>query len=245
MTNQEFSDSFDTLLNSYAHKIAFGDQVSAADVALNEYEKSVFLTKAQEDIVISCYNGKNYMGDSFEGSEEMRRYLAPLVKDATPSMITNSAGTPLKMSSNSQFFTLPDNLWFITYESLKVNKEEPCDAFSTLDVYPVTQDEYHKIKRNPFRGTNSRRALRLDLADNVVEIISSFPIESYYIRYIRRPNPIILIDLSDTGLTINDEDGHPDGMECELHEALHQKILERAVGMALQTKGINLANRDS
>ena len=244
MTIQEFSDGFDTLLNSYAEKIEFGNQNSRANVSLDEYEKSLFLTKAQEDIIVTCYNGKNYMGESFEETEEMRRYLAPLVKDATPNMITNSSGLPLKMSSKSQFFTLPEDLWFITYESVKVDKGEDCDAYSNLDVYPVTQDEYHKIKRNPFRGTNSRRALRLDLSDNIVEIISSLDIENYYIRYIRRPNPIILTDLSDTGgLSINNK---TEESECELHEALHQKILERAVGMALQTKGINLLkNRDS
>jgi hypothetical protein len=44
MTTREFSDSFDTLLNSYANKAAFGEDTSKADIRLDEYEKSVLLT---------------------------------------------------------------------------------------------------------------------------------------------------------------------------------------------------------
>ena len=43
-----------------------------------------------------------------------------------------------------------------------------------MDVYPVTQDDYNKTKRNPFRGANDRRALRLDLSDGVIEIVCIF-----------------------------------------------------------------------
>jgi hypothetical protein len=89
------------------------------------------------------------------------------------------------------------------------------------------------VKKNPFRGANSRRALRLDLADGVVEIVSTYTISSYYLRYLRRPQPIILTDLSGTGLTINNKTGP---LDCELHEALHNKILDGAVTMALQSK---------
>ena len=40
MTTEEFSNEFDVLLNSY----------SSGGVEFNEYEKSIFLTKAQEDL---------------------------------------------------------------------------------------------------------------------------------------------------------------------------------------------------
>ena len=240
MTNQEFSDSFDTLLNSYAHKIAFGDQVSMADVALDEYEKSLWLTKAQEQLIISLYSGRNAFGASFEETEELRRYLAPLIVEDNPNPILNSSNNNIGIG-NSRFYQLKDDVWFITYEALTVTGINDCDGSTTLDVVPVTQDEYHKIKRNPFRGANGRRALRLDLADNIVEIVcikkDSLEVESYYIRYLRKPNPIILVDLTAEGLEIGEKSEYS---ECELPEVLHQTLLEGAVGMALRSKGITL-----
>ncbi len=43
----------------------------------------LFLTNAQEEIVIDMYNGKNPFGDSFERTEEIRRYLSTLIKTYT------------------------------------------------------------------------------------------------------------------------------------------------------------------
>ena len=239
MDLKEFSDSFDTLINSYGSKIGLGEQLSQT-VALDEYEKSVFLTKAQEDIVISLYTGKNTYKDSFESSEEMRRYLAPLIAEAKKEPITNTSGIPLGIASNSKFFTLPEDLWFITYEAVKVS-DSKCPSLNTLRVYPVKQDEYHTIKDNPFRGVTDRRALRLDLSEGNVEIICKYNVSEYYVRYIRRLPPIVLIDLPD-GLKVGDTDSES---ECVLHEALHHKILDMAVRLALQSKGYVLTNENN
>ena len=46
MNTQEFSTEFDTLLNSYNTIAPFGEQSSKAEIVLDEYEKSVFMTKA-------------------------------------------------------------------------------------------------------------------------------------------------------------------------------------------------------
>lgn len=239
MNLQEFSDGFTTLLNSYGSHFEFGEQSSNREVILNEYEKSFFLTKAQEELVISLYSGKNTSGDTFEGTEEMRRYLSPLVKTeeaSRPGSIDNAMGI-----GDSSFFQLMDDLMFITYEWVKLEDGKgKCDGMTTMDVYPVTQDEYHKIKRNPFRGPNDRRALRLDVGGNTVEIICKYPVDKYFVRYIKRPKPIILINLPD-GLTINGEDTKSDeDNPCELDASLHQKILDLAVRMALQIKSPSL-----
>ena len=99
------------------------------------------------------------------------------------------------------------------------------------------------IRDNPFRGANDRRALRLDLSEGNVEIICKYLIAKYYIRYIKKVSPIILEDLPNE-LTI---EGKNEACDCTLHEALHQKILERAVQIALQSKGYNFEkeNRDN
>lgn len=252
MNKQEFSDKFDVLLNSYANRVGMGNQVSNADIALNEYEKSVFLTLAQEDEVVSLYTGRNALGSSFEETEEFKRYLAPLVYDVTLTPIENSYHNKIG-AKKSQFFTLPngkdikdenDNpypeVWFIIYEAINGDGGMDCNGIYSKEVVPMTHDEFHRIKKNPFRGPSERRALRLDLSDGIVEIVSTAPILSYFVRYITKPKPIILVDLSDEygeGLTIEGKN-KPFDPVCELHEALHQRILEKAVLLAAQSRGI-------
>ena len=109
MTTEEFSNEFDALLNSYSNTEEFGKNPNT--IELDEYEKSVFLTKAQEDVVIDMYNGKNTSGDSFEKTEEVRRYLSGLIKTYTTSV---KETTYKGLSKHSVFFKLPKDLWFIT-----------------------------------------------------------------------------------------------------------------------------------
>jgi hypothetical protein len=237
MQVNDFSSQFDVLLNSYAVSARFGSTDNPGTIELDEYEKSLILTKSQEDLAIELYSGRNSMGTSFEETEEMRRYLSGLVKEARLEPITTSSNIPLGIDSSSKFFTLPDDLWFITYESVQIS-DGKCDSMKTMEVYPVTQDEYHKIKRNPFRGANNRRSLRLDLSDGVVEIVSKYTVTEYYLRYLRRLQPIILINLGDD----QSIEGVSTVSECELPETLHQRILERAVMIALQSRGYTREN---
>nr|DAH00148.1 MAG TPA: hypothetical protein [Crassvirales sp.] len=239
MTIDEFSNSFDTLLNSYALTPNFGEETSKQTITLDEYEKSVLLTKAQEEIVLSLYNGKNPYGEAFEGTEELRRYLSNLITEKYLKPITNTSGTPLGLESKSKFFTLPEDLWFITLESVVVDNGK-CNDNTIIKVYPVKQDEYQVIRDNPFRGANDRRALRLDLSEGNVEIICKYLVSVYYIRYIKKVPPIVLIDLPD-GLSV---EGEAEAKDCILHKALHQRILDRAVQLALQSRGygINKSN---
>ena len=234
MTTDEFSDAFDTLVSSYRRFKDFDNKEILDSVEFNEYEKSYFLTKAQDELVIALYNGRNVSGESFESTEELRRYLSNLVKEARLQPITNTSGLVIGIGSNSKFFTLPQDLWYITYEAVDIDGAR-CSALSPMDVYPVTQDDYNKTKRNPFRGANDRRALRLDLSDGVIEIVCKYIVKDYYVRYLRKPKPIVLVNMPNN-LTI---DGVGKKSECELHEALHQRILERAVTEALQSKITN------
>lgn len=239
MTREEFSNQFDVLVNSYTRFRDFDNKEPRDTIEFDEYEKSLYLTKAQEELVVSLYNGKNPVGDTFEGTEELRRYLSPLVEEKELTPIETSNGKPLGIDSKSKFFTLPDNLWFITYESVLL-AEGRCETHTTQDVYPVRQDEYHKIKKNPFRGANDRRALRLDLSENNIEIVSKYEVAEYYLRYLRKVRPIVLENMPND-LTVN---GINEATDCELHESLHQRILELAVRMALQSKGYTINNEN-
>ena len=111
MTNQEFSDSFDTILNSHFS----GAPAMQGDIVLDEYEKSVFLTKAQDELVIGLYSGRNDTGASFEETEELRRYLANLVKCGIYNFSRNLEGikflynTPNSLSNVEYILNQPKN----------------------------------------------------------------------------------------------------------------------------------------
>ena len=239
MTRQEFSDEFDVLLNSYAHTIQFGDQASYADVNIDEYEKSVFLTHAQEAIVKELYLG-SYTGDSFESSEKLRRELQSIVqqKEYTSSETVSQSLEDKKYTHT--VYSLPEELMYIVFEQVSWESSDKCISSLIADVYPTTHDAYLRIRKNPFKGPNNRRVLRLDKGNNQVELISTGVIGKYTIRYIKQPKPIILTDLSDSNVNI--ENLTYTDSACELPESLHKTILDRAVRMALMSKNINTKN---
>lgn len=232
MTVEEFSFGFDTLVSSYRRFRDFDDKEPQDTIEFDEYEKSLFLTKAQEEIVVSYYNGDNTQGNSFENTEEIRRYLDSLIK--TKGYEANDSITGIGVSDTSIFFELPDDLAFITLEQVTFDPEDiSCYTGGRINVRPVTQDEYNKLKDNPFRGPTEYKVLRLDSGNKIVELVSKYNIANYIIRYMAKPTPIILEDLPN-GLEI---EGISVKTECMLDSILHNTILERAVQLAIQSKG--------
>lgn len=235
MTTEEFSNEFDTLVSSYRRFKDFDNKEILDSLEFDEYEKSVFLTKAQEELITSYYSGRNSTLDSFEKTEEVRRYLSSLIKTAEINTATPS-GNEKVLSSTSKLATLPSDVWFITYEAASLGtSEDTCLNGKKLDVIPVTQDYFHRVSRNPFRGANDRRVLRLDFGNGKVELVSKYTISKYLVRYIVKPAPIVLTKLN--GISVDDVST---AQTCALEKSLHRPILELAVRMALQSKGINL-----
>lgn len=242
MTIDELSYEFDVLASSYFREGGFTVSDSSL-LAFNEYEKSVYLTREQENIVIALYSDNSSIG-SFERTEQLRRDLDNLL---TEEVLDPDSAKFANIVKGSQRFCLPSNLWYIVYEAgrYSTDTDDECRKDVTdfpVEIVPVTYDTLHRIKGNPFRGVSGRRALRLDNGkkgtdgssfDNFVEILAKYPLEKYYVKYIRRPNPIILTDLSGSGLTINKKTGP---LECELHESLHRLILDGAVRMAVSSR---------
>lgn len=235
MTAEEFSNEFDTLVSSYRRFKDFDDKEGLDSIEFDEYEKSVFLTKAQEELITAYYSGRNSNLYSFEKTEEIRRYLSSLIRTVELDPVENTQNYTL-ISPKAQVFCLPDDVWFITYESATLGaNDDSCISGKSVDVVPVMQDYFHRIKRNPFRGPNDRRALRLDIEGKEVELVSNYAISKYLVRYIVKPAPIVLTKLN--GISI---DGISSVQTCELEESLHRPILDLAVRLALQSKGINL-----
>lgn len=217
MSTSEFSNQFDVLYNNIMSNAAPG---------LNEYEKSVLLTKAQNEIVKNYYNPKgNKYQEGFDGSAKRQIDFSELV--TTANITTTVSGT--LYDKRGKLYALPERLMIIIQESIDTNN-------GTFQVIPIKFNEYMRLMSKPFKEPLKWQAWRLitDSNNNInAEIVphSGDSITSYNIRYIRRPKPIILVDLGTEygDLTI---DGESSISECELNPEIHEEILQRAVELA-------------
>jgi hypothetical protein len=229
MTNREFRNQFDISYNAIASNSAPG---------IDDYELSVYLTKAQLEIIKNYYDPlSNRKQKGFEATEKRRRDLGQLVKDyKTIDTISNS----FNISSEAKFYIVPEDLFLITNEKAKITSED-CYNNKILKIKPMSYDEYNIQIDNPFEKPNEKEAWRLDLSNinnlKVVEIISPYNILGsleYQIRYIKYPKPIIITNLNTTfpsdNLTI---DGIFAETPCELNTEVCREILDRAVLLAL------------
>ena len=241
MDHKEFSDQFDTQINSYASELPYGKTADA--LIFNEYEKSVFLTEAENELVISLYNGNNTLfRESYDETEQLRKYLTNLVKtfkisDLSEYEETEEETPPYAFGHDANVtyykITLPEDALFITWEGVMIADN---NVQKFRDVVPVKYDEWLRISRNPFRQPNKKwRALRLDTGTRTMEIVSAVTAQSYHARYIKRPRPIVLVDLSNEGLSI---EGVSTVSECELEEVLHPYILNLAIQKALASRAL-------
>ena len=226
MTTAEFKNEFNIHYNAIATQSA---------PSIDDYELSVYLTKAQLEIVKNYYDpASNRKLKGFENSEKRRVDLKELVKEFdTNTEITTTLG----LTNNSKFFKVPDETFIIIYECLKCNINN-CGE-TELNVVPKTHDEFNIQYKNPFKRPNKNKVWRLDISkinnDKVVELITPYTVSNYKIRYIKYPKPIIISNLSTTfpgeGLSI---DGFTNAQTSELNEEIHREIVDRAVQLALR-----------
>ncbi len=224
MTVKEFSEQFDTMLDSHKLRNEYGFDENLFVTKLDEYEKSVYLTKAQNSLVTGLYTGRGEIPFSYEQTEELRRYLSSLNKTVTVENGTSLGDQGL--SETSKKFIIGDDVLYITQEQCQIDSEGGCENNTWIAVSPIKRIEYNTIKNNPFKNN---KVWRVDNEIGEVELISKHSIKKYQVSYVRKPAPIILEDLD--YLTI---EGVSTQSECELHSALHFFILELAVINALR-----------
>ena len=222
MNVQEFSNSFDTLLQPYITKDNFGEQ---NNLAFDEYEKSIFLTKAQEQIVLELYQ-------ELEQSEEVRKYLSNLIKTDNYAPVGEQDETLINNNFKSYKVEISNDILFMIYEQCTLSDENNCINNKIVSVVPTIHDDLDKVLKNPFKSPNSRKVIRLDF-DNKIELISKYNISNYKVRYLKKPNPIILVALEDN-LSINN--GDTKVSNGETNPILHERIVQRAVQLAVQSK---------
>lgn len=220
MDVQELSNLFDTLLQPYITKDVSGEQNT---LAFDEYEKSIFLTKAQEQIILELYQ-------ELEQSEENRKYLSNLIKTGNYVPVREHDDTLINNTFKSYKVEIEDSVLFMIYEQCTLSDENNCINGRIVSVVPTIHDDLDKVLKNPFKSPNNRKVIRLDF-DNKIELISKYNISNYKVRYLKKPNPIILVKLEDLNI-----DKKQEVSNGETNPILHERIVQRAVQLAVQSK---------
>ena len=269
MTIQEFSNTFDTLLNSYNTQSQFGEQASKREIVLDEYEKSVLLTQAQDIVVKSYFDGTlNQQGQGFDDSNRRQMDFSSLIKIAeldpldpneTEIQTFDDRGIvyqlPRKVVDGTEVEGTTDVLFILNEKLTQVctkGQQRVEQWRKDFVIVPISYKEYDREMSKPYAQPLKKQAWRLfqnqatgfDINSeliprfNVKEESSGVAVPTYKsfvykIRYVKRPQPIVLEDLPNNleidGVTIESE--------CELNPIIHMDILNKAVELAIATRG--------
>lgn len=242
MTINEFSDQFDLLYNNITSNQAPG---------LSEYEKSVFLTKAEKEIVKNYFSPQSKGNNLQQGFDDSAKRQADFSMLLATASCTPYSGTDVqnKIDSRSLIYSFPDNLFIVINEAIKTNAVTKSGKVvypeNTLQIIPLKYDEYTRMMSKAYKRPLKNQAWRLINSGSVtgaesntfkkyVEIIVNSwyesAIASYSIRYIKTPPPILLADFGPDGLSIDGESDRSD--YCVIDPILHEDILQRAVELA-------------
>ena len=150
MTVQEFSDQFDVLYNNITSNQAPG---------LNEYEKSVFLTKAQDEIVKNYFspNSKgNSLQEGFDGNAKRQIDFSMLMRTIIGTSVTASVN--IHFANNTGYYAMPSDILLYINEVLKVKRN---GNNVNLTVIPLAYDDYNRLMSKPFKRPLKNQAWRL------------------------------------------------------------------------------------
>lgn len=264
MTTAEFSNQFDLLFNNISSNQAPG---------LNEYEKSVFLTKAQDEIVKNYFQAEsngNTIKKGFDDTAIRQMDFSDLIMSKTIQEETGDNAVP-SVDPRALVYKISkdDRVYIIINESLylMVSQEGKLKVNGIRQVVPIKYTEYMRLMSKPFKEPLKNMAWRIitqgregdaDIdkstgdpttidkkkVSSKIEIVITSADKNKYkkngetntiqynIRYVRKPRPIILTDLSDSFGEDLSIEGYQKAMTCELNESTHEAILQRAVELA-------------
>ena len=258
MTTQEFSNTFDTLLNSYNSQGMFGEQASKGEIVLDEYEKSVLLTQAQDIILKQYFEGVGVNG-GFDDSSRRQVDFSNLITVEEITKEENPVLTPY--DERSLIYKTPTTetgkakVLYMLNEKIVVSTTSGQPAVTTKRQYvvvPINYKEYDRQMSKAYAQPLKKQAWRLfqdngpsgnstiDLYSEIIPVENSIvngEIPKYKIRYIRRPQPIILTNLDFVTQADLEIDGVKTISECELNPIIHMDILNKAVELAYSTRG--------
>ena len=163
MTLQEFSDQFDILYNNIMSNQAPG---------LDEYEKSVFLTKAQDEIIKAYFlpqNNKVQAG--FDGDEKRQYDFSNLIRTATLLDINKykeRVSLLEKTDRRSKVFLFPKDYF------LSVN-EIIYDNITMYSVIPLQYREYQRLMLKPYALPMKKGVWRLFTDKKNCNSVNEYP----------------------------------------------------------------------
>lgn len=232
ITVKELEDQFDVLYNSITSNQAPG---------LDIYEKSVFLTKAQTDVILSYFNErKNRVFQGYDGSLERQADFSKLTV-THKTINTDLADAVFDTRANNRSVVIPSDVLLVLNEYVRVDRSMAVGTKEfRLTVIPMEYTEYNRLMSKPYKRPLHYQAWRLITYNG----LNSFPNQVAYdlvvgpsdtiidhnIRYIKKPLPIILGDLDDLtieGKTYDDTKG-----VIEIDNILIEAVLQRAVELA-------------
>lgn len=156
MTTQEFSNEFDVLYNNIMSNQAPG---------LDEYEKSIFLTKAQEELVRDYFNSRNVKNaQGFDDNQKRQYDFSTLLSSITlPDFIDTyralavlgSAIYNTIFDSRAKIYIAPSDLFLVINESIEDS------AKRRYSVLPISYDEYNRLMLKPYGFPLKRQAWRI------------------------------------------------------------------------------------
>lgn len=148
MTNLEFSNEFDILYNNIMSNAAPG---------LNEYEKSVFLTKAQDELIKNYFNPKgNKYQEGFDDNQKRQIDFSMLMKTTTPTEV--SPINPIHLGGNIEYYAMPEDILLYINEFLDVTRK---GIINRLMVVPLAYEEYSRLMSKPYKRPLKNQAWRL------------------------------------------------------------------------------------
>lgn len=210
MNQPEFSSEFDLLYNNVSSNQAPG---------LTEYEKSVFLTKAQDELIKNYFTnvqGGNKYQQGIEDSEKRYADFSALLTVAT--LNAEPIATTIPFDERGKIFKLPDGTqgspktMIVISETFKTGSK--VDALQSYQVIPLKFEEYMRLMSKPSTDPLKKQVWKLmgnsESGNGSIEIVPHWKDkENLYntliLKYIRKPHPIILEDLSFQGLSIEGE----------------------------------------
>lgn len=225
--------------------VLYNNVMSNQAPGLNDYEISVFLSKAQDEKLKNYANpkGNNYQ-EGIDDSLKRQIDFSNLTKTYSTTPI--SPVGLVKRDPRSQVFAYPtetlsvpngaiqDNVMFILNEYGIKTGGNSTDMENYISVLPISYQEYQRLMTKPYKWpvfNQGWRLLQRDTANQstkYIEIVCKDTIATYVMEYIRKPKPIIVSDL-DNSVSI---DGYRTAQDCELDSILHKEIIQRAVELA-------------
>lgn len=226
MTYKELSDAFDVYANRHT------EAKLGSLLFFDEYEKSLFLTMAANEIV-------KEMLPFYERNEKIEKQLLDITKSAQVSALF-ALPNDNRFKTGSLVYELPSDVLYIVAESLRSSSNAILRR-----IKPLKDDEAYYTLDNPFRVSTRGYAYRNDVSyvdgstnkryAEIISDITSGTSPEYFCKYLTIVPPFIVTDTLLDAKIGNVSTNASLNSEAPLN-MLHERILNRAILLGSMAK---------